>query len=393
MLENISNKQRTASMVALHIVSMLVQIGQFSLGTMLLPIALEAKKVSPAIIGFTSAAFWLGMLGGLLVVAYFTQKTGYRNTVVIGLLVSIASFIMLPLVDWHWWVLLSAIIGFGTGLRWIASETWLYQLAPAKARGKVVGIQETLIGLAAIVGPLIIVALGASKPSAFWAAAAIIAIGIPPLLIASTLPAVDKASSTKHQQSSTSFKFSPAGIFLFLGYGGLIAGIGGWIEGSLVALLPVYNTDIGLNSGDTAWLLTILGTGAMLCQLPIGWLADTKGVTWTAKRCAAVGLAGIIIAMVLGTHFFALGIALFLLGGISGGLLTLGIVWATQHSTGAALTSNMQQVSIAYTLLSAAGPLVAGFVVSCSNSTSLFWQQLILILVLILILFKQTKEA
>lgn len=392
MSENISHKQRTVSMITLHVVSMLAQIGQFALGTMLLPIALEAKKASPEIIGATSAAFWFGMLAGLLVVGYFTRKIGYRNTVILGLLMSIASFILLPLVDSHWWAPFSATIGIGTGLRWIASETWLYQLAPAQARGKVVGIQETLIGLASIVGPLIIVALGASKPSAFWAAAVIIAIGIPPLFTASTLPAVDKASAIKHQQQSKSCKFSPAGIFLLLGYGGIVAGIGGWIEGAIVALLPVYNAGIGLNVGDTAWLLTILGLGLMIFQFPIGWLADTKGVNWTAKLCAVTGLTGIVVAMLFGTHFFTLAIALFLLGGISGGLLTLGIVWATQHSTGPALTNNMRQVSITYTLLSAAGPLVAGFIVSHTNSSSLFWQQLVVIFVLILVLYRPQKK-
>ena len=388
MLENISGKQRTVSMVALHLTSALVQIGQFSLGTMLLPIALESKKVSPEVIGFTSAAFWFGMLAGLLVVGYFTRKIGYRNTVVIGLLISIASFIMLPLVDWHWWAILSATIGFGTGLRWIASETWLYRLAPAQARGRVVGIQETLIGLAQILGPLIIVMLGASKPNVFWAAAAIIALGIVPLFIAIPLPAVNTTANSKNLTAAHSSQFSLKRVMLLLSYGGLIAGIGGWIEGSLIALLPVYNTDIELHADDTAWLLTILGVGLMLFQYPIGWLADTKGVNWTAKLCAIIGLAGIVVAMLLGTHFFALAIALFLLGGVSGGLLTLGLVWATQRSKGAELTNNLRQVSITYTLLSAIGPLVAGFVVSHTNSISLFWQQLAVIFVLAIVLLK-----
>ena len=139
---NISDSRRLQSMVALHTVSMLAQIGQFALGSILLPIALEAKKVSPEVIGFTSAAFWLGMLVGLLVVGHLSQKIGYRNTVIVGLLMSAASFIMLPLIDWRWWAILSATIGFGKGLRWIASETWLYLLVPAQARGRVVGIQE-----------------------------------------------------------------------------------------------------------------------------------------------------------------------------------------------------------------------------------------------------------
>ena len=389
---NISDSRRLQSMVALHTVSMLAQIGQFALGSILLPIALEAKKVSPEVIGFTSAAFWLGMLVGLLVVGHLSQKIGYRNTVIVGLLMSAASFIMLPLIDWRWWAIFSATIGFGTGLRWIASETWLYRLAPAQARGRVVGIQETLIGLAQILGPLIIVYLGASKPSAFWTAAAIITVGILPLFMAFTLPAMDTTAISKNLTLGNSSQFSFKRMMLLLSYGGFIAGIGGWIEGSLIALLPVYNTDIGLHTTDTAWLLTILGVGLMLFQYPVGWLADTKGVNWTAKLCALIGLAGILIAMVFGTYFFALEIALFLLGGVCGGLLTLGLVWATQHSKGAELTNKLRQVSITYTLLSAAGPLVAGFVVSQSNSASLFWQQLVVVFVLILVLFKQAKE-
>ena len=252
--------------------------------------------------------------------------------------------------------------------------------------------KNTLIGLAQILGPLIIVFFGASKPSAFWTATAIITVGILPLFMAFTLPAIDTTATSKNLTIGNSSQFSFKRIMLLLSYGGFIAGIGGWIEGGLIALLPVYNTDIGLHTADTAWLLTILGVGLMIFQYPVGWLADTKGVNWTAKLCALIGLAGILIAMVFGTYFFALEIALFLLGGVCGGLLTLGLVWATQHSKGAELTNNLRQVSITYTLLSAAGPLVAGFVVSHSNSSSLFWQQLVMVFVLILVLFKQSKE-
>ena len=131
----------------------------------------------------------------------------------------------------------------------------------------------------------------------------------------------------------------------------------------------------------------------MIFQYPIGWLADTKGLNWTAKRYALIDLAGILVANVFGTHFFTLEIALFLLGCICGELLTLGFVCATQNSIGSELMNNLQQVSIAYTLLSAAGSLVTGFVVSHSHSRSLLWQQLVMVFVLILVLFRHTKEA
>ena len=89
---DISSKRRFASMVALNIVSTLAQIGQFAMGSMLLPIALEAQKASPTFIGFTSAIFWLGMFAGLLVAGRITRVLGYRNTVVVGLLMGVVSF-------------------------------------------------------------------------------------------------------------------------------------------------------------------------------------------------------------------------------------------------------------------------------------------------------------
>ena len=371
------------SIVALNVVSTLAQIGQFGLAITLLPIALEAKKATPDFIGTTSSAFWLGMLFGLLVAGKLTRQFGYRGTVTVGLILSAISFILMPMLNWHWWALAAAAIGFGMGLRWIANETWLYRLAPEDARGRVVGIHETLIGLASIIGPLIILAVGATKPSAFWAGAMILILAIPLLFVAEGLPAVDK-NDMDEQPINRHFN-----LILWLGFGGLIAGLGGWVEGSLVALLPVYSADIGLASTAAAWLFTVFGIGAMLCQFPVGWLADQKGVLWTAKLCALIGAIAVTVAFA--ANLTALAIAVFLLGGITAGLLTLGMIWAAQHGTGAALTNKVRQVSIVYTCLSAAGPFVAGFVVSHTSSQSLFWQQLVVIVVLVVVLFKHKE--
>ena len=384
VLTNLSG--RTTSIVALNAVSTLAQIGQFGLGTTLLPIALEAKKATPGFIGLTSAAIWFGMLFGLLLAGKLTRQIGYRNTVIVGLFISAFSFILMPLLDWHWWALPAAIIGFGMGLRWIANETWLYRLAPEHARGRVVGIHETLIGLASVIGPLIIVALGVSKPNVFWAGAAILILAIFPLLAATTLAAVDKSTMYEHNLNSSATR---SNLVFWSGFGGLIAGLGGWVEGSLFALLPVYVSDIGLPSTNAAWLFTIFGIGAMTCQFFVGWLADNKGILWTAKLCVLIG--AIAVSLAFSDNLSALAIAVFLLGGITAGLLTLGMIWAAQHGTGAALTNKVRQVSIVYTTLSAAGPFVAGFVVSHTSSQSLFWQQLVVILVLAIVIFKHKE--
>lgn len=391
MPAQISPKQ-CLSIVALNVVSTLSQIGQFGLGATLLPVALESRHVSPEIIGFTSATYWLGMLVGLLVTGQLTRWLGYRTTVIAGLLISAISFILIPLIDWHWWALPSAGVGFGLGLRWIANETWLYRLSPAEARGRIVGIHETLICLASFIGPLIIVAYGATQATAFWIAAGFTILAIAPLFVATQLPAVNdfNTQAEKENEKSPGLFASIISILLATGLGAMIAGAGGWMEGSLLALLPNYGTAIGLSITDAAWLLTIMGVGAMVFQYPIGWFSDHKGVLWTAKKCALAAATIVILCLFFGENFYILAMVAFILGGVTSGFLTLGMIWATQHSTGADLTNRVRQVSIVYTTLSALGPFVAGFVVNHTGSQSLFWQMLVVVLVLLAVIFKQS---
>lgn len=399
MPESLSSSQRTTSIVALNAVSVLSQIGQYGIGTTLLPIALEVRGASPQLIGITSSALWVGMLAGLLVAGQLTRWLGYRMTVLAGLAISSISFAAIPILNWNWWSFPAAAIGFGLGLRWIANETWLYRLAPANARGRIVGIHETLIGVAAVAGPLIIVALGAIKPTAFWLSAAVVSMAAIPLFLAVTLPAVDKAANEQHSRvSKSNFSLSKSKLGIhqkliyWMGFGALIAGLGGVVEGSLLALLPVYSTHAGFTSTDSAWLFTILGVGAMVCQFPIGWLADHKGVLWTSKLCALFAALSVLLALGYDTTLQALAFSMFILGGATAGLLTLGLVWATQHSVGAELTSRVRQVSIIYTLFSAAGPVLAGFIVSHIGISSLFWQQLAVTLVLAVVLLKHSPD-
>ncbi|MDI1361386.1 MFS transporter [Methylotenera sp.] len=397
----LSDKRRNLSIVALNAVSTLSQIGQYGLGTTLLPIALVAKGATPEQIGITSSALWLGMLAGLLVTGQLIRALGYRITVILGLVISALSFAVMPWLDWQWWLIPAAAIGFGLGLRWIANETWLYRLAPAHARGRIIGIHETLISIAAILAPLIIVSVGAIKPTAFLMAATIIMLAIMPLFIAVTLSVTDSSQENNFKDSHLNLsKPIKQTIAFLMGFGALISGLGGWMEGSILAFLPVYSADIGLASSNVAWLLTILGIGATTCQFAIGWLADNKGLLWTAKLCTFAAFLAVLIAIIFEKNFLNLAVTMFILGGVGGGLLTLGIFWATLTDTTVTkashsevnLSNRVRQVSIVYTILSAAGPFVAGFVVSHAGSRSLFWQQLAIILVIAIVLFWQSHK-
>ena len=372
----------TRSIVALNIVSVLAQFGQYGLGTTLIPIGLKVRNATPENIGMTSAAFWLGMLVDLILAGKLTRKLGFRMTLVCGVAMSSLSFVLMPLINWHLWAIPAAAIGFGTGLRWIALETWLYSLVPANARGRIVGIHETLLGIAAILGALLVVVIDATKPDAFWIAAIVMLIGFIPLAFATSI-----STHTKEKQAGFNLN-----IKYWLGFGAIVAGLGGYVEGRLLALLPVYSADVGLTAKDAAWLLTAFQIGAMAFQFPIGWMADHYGLIKTTKLCAAIALVSLLLITGFGYSLLALLILIFILGGVIAGTLSLGINWAIQHNTGAVLTRKVKQVSIMYTLLSAAGPFVSGFVVGHIGSSSLFWQQIVVIFVLILVLNRPQKR-
>ena len=262
-------------------VSVLAQFSQYGLGTTLIPIDLKVRNATPETIGVTSGAFWLGMLVGLIVAGQLTRKLGFRMTLVCGIAMSSLSFVLMPLINWHLWAIPAAAIGFGTGLRWIALETWLYSLVPANARGRIVGIHETLLGIAAILGALLVVVIDATKPDAFWIAVIVMLIGFIPLTFATTINAHPK-------EKQAGFNLD---VKYWLGFGAIVAGLGGYVEGSLLALLPVYSADAGLTAKDAAWLLTIFQIGAMAFQFPIGWMADKHGLIKTTSLFSIIALA------------------------------------------------------------------------------------------------------
>ena len=373
------------SVIALNITSILAQFGQYGLGTTLIPIALKVRNASAESIGITSSALWFGMLIGLLIAGQLTRIWGYRATLILGVSLSALSFIVMPMMDWQLWAIPAALIGFGLGLRWIALETWLYRIIPAQARGRTIGIHESLLATAAFLGPLMMVTMDSIKPDAFWIAAGVMLCGFIPLQFAHSIPAhtMEEMSETG-SAITTNVKFNISKTLQYwLGFGAVVAGLGGYVEGSLLAFTPVYTADIGLSAADAAWLLTIFQIGAMAFQFPVGWIADHHGLPKTTKICAVIALASLVSAIVFNTQLSALTIITFMLGGSIASTLSLGLIWAVHDNTGTTITNRVKQVSVTYTALSAIGPLITGFIINSSSSSTLFWQQLILVLVLI----------
>lgn len=365
------------SVVALNAVSLLAQLGQYGLGAVLLPLALQARGAGAGEVGVVGSAFWLGMLAGLLSAGALVRALGYRGTVLAGLVCSAAAFLATPLLPHATWALPSAAIGLGLGWRWIGNETWLYRIAPGAARGRIVGVHETLIGIASVAGPLIVAALGTLRADAFQVGAAACGAALLPLALARPLAAHDAPADG-------------AAAWRRVGTGAWIAGIGGWIEGALLAQLGVALAPQGLDGADTARLLTAMGAGGMLCQVPLGWCADRCGSRTAAWCCAGAAALATVALLVGPASTPVLAAAAFAIGGASAGLLTLGMVHAAEGPDAAEIAHRVRQVSLLYTALSACGPTAAGALIETSgHPAALWWLQAAQVAVLVLLLARR----
>lgn len=332
----------------LNAVSALAQLGQYGIGFILLPIAMQALGQSAVSIGFASSAAWAGMLLGLLTAPRFCRALPYRAVVLAGLSVSAIALATTPQLPPSQWWCTALLIGYGTGLRWIANETWLYVGIPSKGRASIVGLHETLIGIASFIGPAVVSVLDVTGPWAFRAGTAACLAAALPLL--GTTSATGNGRDTQPEPESAD-RLPVAVLILPLA----TAALGGLLEASWSGLFPVYAGELGWRSPQIAQQLFFYGLGSMLLQFPIGWMAGRYGSSRAIQVCAVTAIAA--LAALIGWHsFVGTAIAMFLLGGAIAGFLTIAIYAMTDAATHAWMARAISLVSTSFTVTSAIGP-------------------------------------
>jgi MFS family permease len=283
---------------------------------------------------------------------------------------------------WPAYLACGLLAGLGMGLRWVGLEPWLYNIAPAHARGRLVGFHETLIAAAPVVAPAIAALVGVQGHTILWVGVGFTVSALVPLAFART-PPVEEAHHVNSWRQSAQAAW-PHRIFR---QGLLIALCGGMLESALAGLFAVFAGDRGFEAEGIAHLLTAFGLGGLLLQYPVGWMADHWGLR-AAGALAALGtaLAAALLACVPGvTVAFA---TMFVLGGLITAFLTLALIAATKTPT-PDMAWNVSSLSMAYSLSAVVGPVVAGGAMTATSSVALMWFAVAVGLVMVGVLLKR----
>lgn len=154
------------------------------------------------------------------------------------------------------------------------------------------GIYATMLSLGFALGPYIFLADRLKGFLPFGLACAIISLAIVPVVVAwRHSPDFEDEECPLPALCSEGADSDGSGFIIWSG------------ETGGFALLPLYGSRIGYSEGDTALLMTMIGIGNVVFQIPIGMLSDrVKDRRWVLLTIAAFGLAGMIAMPIWHRH-------------------------------------------------------------------------------------------
>ena len=317
----------------------------------LLSLVLERRGVAPDLIGQNAAAFGFAAFTVAPWLPRIVNRLGAARTMALGQALCIVCFLLFPLrVDLIAWAALRYLLGLGTVLSWVASESAINALANDRNRGRVIGFYATLFCIGYAAGPALITVTGSEGFLPFGLCAVLLAIGILPLLLARGVrQAMAEPGSAR---LALVWRLAPLALGAILVFG--------LVETTAFALLPLYGLALGYDEAGAASLLVLLIAGNVLFQIPIGWLADLVSRERVLLGCAGLALIGVSCwPVALGSP--ALGWPLLVAcGGALGGLYTLSMALLGQRFRGTDLAVANTAFVLMYQLGAMVGPALGG---------------------------------
>ncbi len=316
-----------------------------SLSLPLLSFILESRGVPASAIGANSA---MAGLASVLIVPFVTplaHRFGTGNLLIAMILVAAVSLISFHFIDSFalWFVLRVFLHGAVTTI-FVLSEFWISALAPNARRGLVLGVYATVLSLGFAAGPAILSVTGFTGPLPFLVGFVILVVSaLPVVFTRTTSPRVDREPVV----ASLRFLFTaPIATFAALAFGAA--------ESAMLAFLPVYGLRLGFDADKAALFISVATLGNVVLQIPLGMISDSLDRRYLLLLCALVGIGGAVLMPVLAETPYALFADLFIWGGVTAGLYTIGLAHLGARFSG----TDLANANSAFVMMYAAGMLI-----------------------------------
>ncbi len=335
------------------------------LGLPLLSVILEKRGVSSTMIGLNSAMAGVAAMAAAPAATWLARRLTVVTTMLLAILVAAISAFGFYFADqlWMWFPLRVVFYGAITIL-FVLSEFWINTAAPPSRRGFVLGIYATVLSLGFAAGPLIFAAVGSEGILPFAiGSAAILAAAIPILIARHENPPISSSPNHPFMRYIFLVPTATAAVFVF-----------GAVESGGLSFFVVYASRTGFTESQAALLLTSIGLGNVLFQIPIGLVADRIGDRRVLLSLfAVIGLIGS-LALPFLIHDWRMAAAVLLVwGGSVAGLYTVGLAHLGDRLHGADLASANAAFVFCYALGMLIGPQTIGVAMDVWSNDGFAW--------------------
>jgi MFS family permease len=344
------DRARVAAITAAIACITAVGIG-LSLSIPLLSLEMQRMGVSGTMIGLNTAVAGIASICIVPFVPALAARIGVLPLLWLCVLVGAGSLIAFKaLYSFAWWFPLRFVFAASLGTLFALSEFWINAAAPPQQRGFVMGIYATVLAIGFAIGPALLAAAGTAGWAPYLAGAALFAVAALPLAMARGLSPDVGAGESR-------------GVFSYIAAApsaALAALVFGAAETGSFALLPVYGLEIGLDARSAPFLVSAVALGNVVFQIPIGLLSDRVDRRRVLLAIAVVGCLGALFIPAVATSPAALYAVLFVWGGVTGALYTVGLAHLGARFSSADLAGANATFVVLYNVGLMAGPPAVG---------------------------------
>jgi len=331
----------------------------YGLTAPLLALSLALHGFGQSFIGANAAMHAVGVLAIAPLLPGLAWRNGPKLPIAVALLAAAAVLALFPVAPSIWlWFPLRIVLGAAAETLFVMSETWLNQLSDEATRARTMAIYTAALSLGFALGPAILTVVGTDGLLPYLLGGGIALLAL--LSIAMPWVRTPVFERPAHLNPLRYISLAPVAIGATL--------VNAALETAGMSFLPLYAMRAGWSEEPATLLLSVLLLGAILLQLPIGWLGDRMDC---GKLVIGLGLASTVGALVwplvLHTPFLAYPL-LFAWGGLFVGIYTIMMAVVGSRFQGGDLISVYAVMSVAWGLGAFLGPGSAGIAMDLSRN-------------------------
>ncbi|MCA1403121.1 MFS transporter [Ensifer sp. IC3342] len=335
------------------------------LGLPLLSIIMEKRGIPSTLIGFNSAMAGFASMAAAPFTTKFAHRHGVAPTMLLAIVFAAVSALGFFYITNFWlWFPLRVIFHGAITVLFILSEFWINATAPPNRRGFVLGIYGTVLSLGFASGPLLFSILGSEGILPFAVGAGVILLAAIPIFLArNESPVLDEKPERHFMRYVFLVPTATAAVFIF-----------GAVESGGLSLFPIFGTRAGFTESQAALLLTVMGVGNFIFQIPLGMLSDrVKDRRTLLSAMTLIGLIGALCLPMLVESWVLMALVLLFWGGCVSGLYTVGLSHLGSRLQGADLAAANAAFVFSYAVGTVAGPQVIGAAMDVTGNNGFAW--------------------